>query len=67
MNTLTTEQVAARLGVTPSRVRVLIRTGRLPAERFGRSHVVRESDLKLVANRPTGRPPHSSSKKGKTK
>ncbi len=57
MSTLTTEQAAARLGVTASRVRVLIRGGRLPAEKFGRAHVIKESDLKLVAERKPGRPP----------
>jgi excisionase family DNA binding protein len=57
MSTLTTEQAAARLGVTASRVRVLIRGGRLPAEKFGRAHVIKEADLRLVADRPMGRPP----------
>lgn len=56
MNTLTTEQVAERLGVTPSRVRVLIRNGRLPAQRFGRAHAVEEADLSFVAERKPGRP-----------
>ena len=60
MDTLTTEQAAARLGVTPSRVRVLIRNGRLPAQKFGRAHVINEADLKLVAERPVGRPPSKS-------
>lgn len=57
MTTLTTEQAAERLGVTPSRVRVLIRAGRLPAQRFGRAHIINESDLKLVEDRQPGRPP----------
>ncbi len=56
MSTLTTDQAAERLGVTPSRVRVLIRSGRLPAQKFGRAHVINESDLQLVADRPVGRP-----------
>jgi excisionase family DNA binding protein len=56
MTTLTTDQVAERLGITPSRVRVLIRSGRLPAQRFGRAHVINESDLSLVAERKVGRP-----------
>jgi len=56
MSTLTTDQAAERLGITPSRVRVLIRSGRLPAQKFGRAHVINESDLKLVADRPVGRP-----------
>ncbi len=70
MNTLTTEQAAVRLGVTSSRVRVLIRSGRLPAQKFGRAHVINESDLKLVEDRPVGRPPQAKpeqngKKKGK--
>lgn len=56
MNTITTEQAAERLGVTPSRVRVLIRNGRLPAHRFGRAHVIDEADLRFVAERKPGRP-----------
>lgn len=56
-NTLTTQQVADRLGVTTVRVRALITAGRLPAEKFGRDYVIREVDLKLVAHRQTGRPP----------
>jgi len=57
MNTLTTEQAAVRLGITASRVRVLIRSGRLPAQKFGRAHVISETDLRLVAERKPGRPP----------
>lgn len=61
MNLLTTDQAAARLNVTPARVRVLIREGRLPAEKFGRAHMIRESDLKLVEHRQVGRPPQAKS------
>ncbi len=61
MNTLTTDQAAARLGITPSRVRVLIRSGRLPAQKFGRAHVISEPDLKLVLDRKIGRPPGKAS------
>lgn len=57
MNLLTTEQAAEQLGVTPARIRVLIREGRLPAARFGRSHMINEADLALVADRKPGRPP----------
>ena len=57
MANLTTEQVAARLGVTVRRVQALVKSGRLPAERFGRAIVIRESDLSKVAHRPLGRPP----------
>ncbi len=56
METLTTKEVAERLGVTVPRVHALIRAGRLPAEKRGRDVFVKESDLQLVANRKTGRP-----------
>ncbi len=53
---LTTPEVAARLGISSRRVLALIATGRLPSQQFGRDHVVKESDLKLVEDRKTGRP-----------
>jgi excisionase family DNA binding protein len=53
---LTTKQAADRLGVTESRVRQLILDGHLPAQKFGRSHVIREADLKSVEDRKLGRP-----------
>lgn len=57
MEFLTTEQVAARLGITPRRVQAMAKSGRLPASRFGRSLMIKESDLALVAVRKRGRPP----------
>lgn len=63
--TLTTEEAAARLGVTATRVRAMIAAGRLPAEKFGPVYVVKESDLKLVENRKVGRPSKKAGKKGK--
>ncbi len=54
---LTTEETAARLEVTPARVRQMIIAGRLPAQRFGRSHMILESDLATVEDRKPGRPP----------
>ncbi len=57
MNLLTTPEVAARLGVTVTRVQQMIVAGRLPAEKMGRDYLVREEDLKLVENRKPGRPP----------
>lgn len=56
MNLLTTNGVAERLGVTIKRVQALIRAGRLPAEKVGRDYLIKEKDLKLVANRKPGRP-----------
>jgi excisionase family DNA binding protein len=55
--TLTTKAAADRLGVTPARVRQMILSGQLPAEKFGRDLVIKEDDLGLVQNRPMGRPP----------
>jgi len=57
MNELTAQQVAERLGVTVRRVQAMVKDGRLPASRFGRAIVIRESDLALVINRTPGRPP----------
>jgi len=60
---LTTQQVAERLGVTVSRVRQLVLEGRLPAEKFGRDLMIKESDLKLVEDRKPGRPPKADKQK----
>jgi excisionase family DNA binding protein len=54
---LTTSEVAARLKVSLRRVRQLIEEGRLPSQKFGRDHLIKESDLTLVENRKIGRPP----------
>jgi len=54
---LTTKEVAERLDVSQARVRALIKDGRLPSQQFGRDHLIKESDLKLVENRKVGRPP----------
>jgi excisionase family DNA binding protein len=56
-STLTTKEAAARLGVSPARVRQLVLAGNLPAAKFGRDLMIQEGDLKLVADRPIGRPP----------
>jgi excisionase family DNA binding protein len=63
MNLISTAEAAEKLGVHITRVQVLIRAGRLPAQRIGRTYVVNEADLKLVANRKVGRPPDKSRKK----
>ncbi len=57
---LTTEEAAARLGVTAVRVRAMIGAGRLPAQKFGHVHMIKVEDLKLVADRKVGRPPNKS-------
>jgi excisionase family DNA binding protein len=63
---LTTREAAEKLGVTPARVRQLVLAGDLPAEKFGRDLMIKESDLKLVEDRPMGRPPKNTTngKKG---
>jgi excisionase family DNA binding protein len=53
---LTTKEAAERLRVTASRIRQLVLEDKLPAEKFGRDLMIRETDLKLVAERPIGRP-----------
>jgi excisionase family DNA binding protein len=54
---LTTKEVAERLGVSVGRVQQLVAEGRLPATKIGQTNLVKESDLKLVEDRKTGRPP----------
>ena len=56
MKLLTAKQAAQILGVDSSRVRVLIREGRLPAQKVGRDWVILEPDLELVKDRKPGRP-----------
>ena len=57
---LTVQQVAARLEVNESRVRALIRAGKIKAERLGkRVLIIKEEDLaafELLRNRKAGRP-----------
>jgi excisionase family DNA binding protein len=63
---ITTSEAAARLGVHRSRINVLIREGRLPAQRFGKFYLIDESNLKLVEHRPAGRPARQKKHKDKT-
>lgn len=62
--TLTTEEAAAELGVTPSRVRQMIRAGELPARRFGKVHVISRDGLKLALSRKTAPGPAAKPKAG---
>jgi len=55
-DTITTNEAARELGVHPSRVRVLIREGRLPAILHGRDYIIERSALDAVRNRKPGRP-----------
>lgn len=54
---LDTAAAAKVLGISTTRVRVLIREKRLPAEKLGRDYIIRRKDLARVKDRPTGRPP----------
>ena len=56
MKILTTTQVAKILKVNDSRVRQLILSGRLPAQKLGRDWIILEKDLSKVADRKPGRP-----------
>ena len=44
MSLITTKQAAAILGVTPARVRHLIKEGRLAAEKQGRDHLLEKGE-----------------------
>jgi len=57
MKLITTADAAARLGIHQTRVQVLIRGGRLPAQMLGGTYLINEDDLRLVADRKPGRPP----------
>lgn len=60
---LSVTETADELGVIRQRVFQLIKSGRLPAEKIGSQYVIKESDLKLVADRKTGRPPKAKTTK----
>ena len=56
MKLISSSEAAAKLGVHITRVQVLIREGRLPAQLIGGSYVIDEADLRLVNHRKPGRP-----------
>ncbi len=53
---LTTREAAERLGVTDSRIRQMVLREQLPAIKKGRDLLIKASDLRLVEDRPKGRP-----------
>ena len=56
----TTDEAATYLGVTASRIRQYIAEERLPSEKFGRDHMIKEHDLEYFAHngkKKRGRPP----------
>ena len=62
----TTESAAEYLGVTPARVRQLIMEERLKSEKYGRDHLIRETDLagyQRSGKKKAGRPPKNNLRK----
>lgn len=53
---LSTTEAAARLQVTERRVLQLIKSGELPASKFGPVWQIKERDLTRFSPRPVGRP-----------
>jgi excisionase family DNA binding protein len=53
---LTTNEAARILGLTDTRIRQLILSGKLPSKKFGRDHMINREDLSLIENRKNGRP-----------
>jgi len=56
-NHFTTTEAAARLGLTPRRVRALCAAGHLPAAKVGRDWIIAQADLDAFRPRKAGRPP----------
>ncbi len=54
---ISTKEASEKLGLSIRRVQALITSGKLPAQKIGNSYVIKESDLELVKDRKTGRPP----------
>lgn len=67
MKLISSAEAAEKLGVHITRVQVLIREGRLPAQKVGRNYVINEDDLSFVKERKPGRPKKQASKKSKQK
>ena len=62
-NLISVTEAAKRLGVIRQRVFQLIKSGKLPATMVGSQYVIQESDLELVKDRQTGRPPKAKESK----
>ena len=56
MKMLSAKQAGKLLDVHHTRVKVLIREGRLPAQKIGGTWIIKEKDLEKVKNRKPGRP-----------
>lgn len=61
----TTDEAATYLGVTSSRIRQYIAEERLPSEKYGRDHMIKDRDLEYFAlngKKKRGRPPNTIKK-----
>ncbi len=56
MKMMTANEAANILKVSARRVRALIQSGRLPAQKIGRDWIIMEPDLEKVKDRKPGRP-----------
>ena len=56
MKMIGTTEAAKRLGISSNRVRALIDSGRLKAQKIGREYAINPSYLKAVQNLKAGRP-----------
>ncbi|HKR13322.1 MAG TPA: helix-turn-helix domain-containing protein [Pyrinomonadaceae bacterium] len=56
MKLIGTTEAAKRLGISTNRVRDLIASGRLKAQKIGREYAINLNDLNAVKNRTPGRP-----------
>jgi site-specific DNA-methyltransferase (adenine-specific) len=66
MGLVTTKRAAEILGVTPIRVRQLIKDGQIRSEKQGRDHLLDETEVARFnreGRRPTGRPRKEDRKK----
>jgi excisionase family DNA binding protein len=56
MKVIGTTEAAKRLGISQNRVRDLIASGRLKAQKIGREYAINPADLNAVKKRTPGRP-----------
>jgi excisionase family DNA binding protein len=63
---LTVEEVAAKLRITPRRVRAMLEAGRLDGEKLADRWIVRPAALAAVRHRKPGRPPEGKKSRKKT-
>ncbi len=54
---LSTREAAEILEISDARDRQLIYAGKLPSQKIGQMNLIKKSDLELVKDRKTGRPP----------